>query len=55
MIILKDKKNEDVVRKEIFDFCKDKIAFYKIPKFIKFVESYPMTVSGKVQKFVIRN
>lgn len=39
----------------MFEFCKDKIAFYKIPKFIKFVTEYPLTVSGKVQKYILRN
>ena len=39
---------------EIFDFCCGKIAHFKIPQYIRFVDSYPMTVSGKVQKFRIR-
>ena len=32
-------------------FCKGKISNYKIPRYIRFVDSFPMTVSGKVQKF----
>ena len=40
--------------KEIRDFCESKIAYFKIPEYIRFVESFPMTVSGKVQKFKIR-
>jgi len=35
-------------------FCKGKIAWHKIPRYIAFVESYPMTGSGKVQKFRLR-
>ncbi|XP_071510340.1 medium-chain acyl-CoA ligase ACSF2, mitochondrial-like [Diadema antillarum] len=35
-------------------FCKDKISHYKIPRYIRFVREYPMTVSGKIQKFVLR-
>ena len=35
-------------------FCKDQIAHFKIPHYIKFVESFPMTVTGKIQKFVMR-
>ena len=35
-------------------FCKDQIAHYKVPRYIKFVESFPMTVTGKIQKFVMR-
>jgi fatty-acyl-CoA synthase len=39
---------------EIQDFCRGKIARYKIPKFIFFTDSYPLTASGKVQKFKLR-
>jgi fatty-acyl-CoA synthase len=35
-------------------FCKDQIAHFKIPHYIKFVESFPMTVTGKIQKFAMR-
>jgi len=37
------------------DFCHDKIAHFKIPHNIRFVEEYPMTVTGKIQKFVMRD
>ena len=36
------------------EFCKGKIAHYKIPRYIKVVETFPMTVTGKVQKFKMR-
>lgn len=39
---------------EIREFCRNRIAHYKTPAYIRFVEEFPMTVSGKVQKFVIR-
>jgi fatty-acyl-CoA synthase len=39
---------------EIKSFCKDKIAHHKIPKYVRCVEDFPMTVTGKVQKFKIR-
>ncbi len=35
-------------------FCEGKIAHFKIPRYVKFVEDFPMTVTGKVQKFVMR-
>lgn len=38
----------------IVQYCRGNISHYKIPRYIKFVESYPMTVTGKVQKFKIR-
>ena len=40
---------------EILSFCKGQIAHYKIPRYIKFVEAFPMTVTGKVQKFIMRD
>jgi fatty-acyl-CoA synthase len=39
---------------EIRDFCRAKIAHFKIPRYVKFVDSFPMTVTGKVQKFKMR-
>jgi fatty-acyl-CoA synthase len=41
---------EDGVR----DFCRDRIAHFKIPRYVKLVSSFPMTVTGKVQKFKLR-
>jgi len=43
--------NEDEVRA----FCQGKIAHHKIPRYIRFVDEFPMTVTGKVQKFLIRD
>ena len=40
--------------RDIRDFCRGKISKYKIPRYIKFVDSYPMTITGKIQKFRIR-
>ena len=40
--------------RDIKDFCRDKIARFKIPRYIEFVDSYPMTVTGKIQKYKIR-
>ena len=40
--------------KELALFCRGKIATYKIPKYWRFVDSYPMTVTGKIQKFRMR-
>jgi fatty-acyl-CoA synthase len=39
---------------ELRAFCKDQIAHYKVPRYIRFVDAFPMTVTGKVQKFLIR-
>ncbi|MDO8840774.1 AMP-binding protein [Methanocalculus sp.] len=39
---------------DIREFCKGKIAHYKVPRYYKFVDSFPMTISGKIQKFKMR-
>jgi len=50
------KPKDDAVLDEnaIRDFLKDKLAYFKVPKHIRFVEEYPMTVTGKLQKFKMR-
>jgi fatty-acyl-CoA synthase len=48
-IILKE--GVAISENEIVDFCRDKISFFKIPQYIFFVDSFPITPSGKVQKF----
>ena len=40
---------------EVRDFCKGQIAHYKVPRYIRFVQAFPMTVTGKIQKFKIRD
>lgn len=42
--------DEDAVR----EFCQGRIAHYKVPRYIRFVDAFPMTVTGKIQKFKIR-
>jgi fatty-acyl-CoA synthase len=39
---------------ELHDYCQDKIAHYKVPRYWRFTDCFPMTVSGKVQKFKLR-
>jgi fatty-acyl-CoA synthase len=39
---------------EVRDYCRNKIAHFKIPHTIRFVDTFPMTVTGKIQKFKIR-
>jgi fatty-acyl-CoA synthase len=36
------------------DFCRDRISHFKIPRYVRFVNEFPMTVTGKIQKFVMR-
>jgi len=39
---------------ELREYCKGQISHQKIPRYFQFVEAYPLTASGKVQKFVLR-
>jgi len=43
-----------VTAEDVQGFCKGQIAHYKVPRYIRLVDSFPMTVTGKVQKFVMR-
>jgi fatty-acyl-CoA synthase len=45
---------EQASAEEVQEFCRGQIAHYKVPKYIRFVDELPMTVTGKVQKFVMR-
>jgi fatty-acyl-CoA synthase len=51
---IKLKPGENATAEEIQAFCKGQIAHYKIPRYIRFVDAFPMTVTGKVQKFMMR-
>jgi fatty-acyl-CoA synthase len=48
------KEGESADAEGIKEFCKGKIAHYKIPKYVKFVTEFPMTVTGKIQKYKMR-
>ncbi len=39
---------------EVRDFCQGRLAHFKVPRYIRFVDAVPMTVTGKVQKYVMR-
>ena len=45
----------DLHESDIKEFCKGKIAHYKIPKYVLFVEGFPLTGSGKIQKFKLKD
>ena len=46
--------NDDITDEHLKDFCRGRIAHFKVPRYIKFVDDFPMTVTGKVQKFKMR-
>jgi len=48
------REGEELTEQELREYCKGQISHQKIPRYFEFVESYPLTASGKVQKFVLR-
>ncbi|SOE93034.1 fatty-acyl-CoA synthase [Burkholderia sp. D7] len=48
------RQGEYVSEEDIREFCRGQIAHYKVPRYIHFVDEMPLTVTGKVQKFVMR-
>lgn len=48
------KPGEALTEEEVLEYCQGKIARYKIPRYIQVVDEYPMTASGKIQKFKLR-
>jgi fatty-acyl-CoA synthase len=51
---IKKRPGVEVNEEDVIDFCRGKISRYKIPKYIFFVDEFPMTASGKIQKYKLR-
>ena len=51
---IQPKEDAQLDEAQIRLFLKDKLAYFKVPRHIRFVENYPMTVTGKLQKFKMR-
>ena len=49
------KAGEKIQETEISEFCNDQISYYKIPKYVFFINDYPTTASGKIQKYKLRD
>ena len=54
MAWIKTKEGVTLTEQELHDFCKGRIAHYKVPRYWKFVEEFPMTISGKIRKVEMR-
>jgi fatty-acyl-CoA synthase len=54
MAWVKLKPGETATAEELQEFCKIRIAYFKVPSYFKFTDSFPMTVTGKIQKFKMR-
>jgi fatty-acyl-CoA synthase len=52
---IKLKNGQQATVEQIRDFCRAKLAHFKVPRYVKFVEAFPQTVTGKIQKFKIRD
>ncbi|NDY55923.1 AMP-binding protein [Desulfovibrio sulfodismutans] len=48
------KKGVTMAPEDVRDYCRGQIAWHKIPKYVAFVDSYPITASGKIQKYKLR-
>ena len=48
------KADAEITESDVKDFCRGQIARYKIPKHVAFVDSFPLTASGKVQKYKLQ-
>jgi len=44
-----------LTQEELQTFCNNQIAHFKIPKYVLFMNEFPLTVSGKIQKFILRD
>ena len=49
------KPGEKASMQELQDFARGRIAHYKVPAYVEFVDAFPMTITGKIQKFVLRD
>ncbi|HEX3573784.1 MAG TPA: AMP-binding protein [Rhodopila sp.] len=51
---IKPRAGATLTEDDVKAFCKDQIAHYKIPRYVRFVDEFPMTVTGKMQKYLMR-
>ena len=51
---VKLRQDSELTAENIRDYCSENIAYYKVPEYVDFVEGYPMTASGKIQKYKLR-
>jgi fatty-acyl-CoA synthase len=54
LAMIKLRAGEEATENEIRDFCRTRLAHFKTPRYVKFADAFPMTVTGKIQKYKIR-
>ena len=48
------KDGDHMTEEDVRNYCRGKIAYFKVPQYVRFVDSFPMTITSKVQKYLIR-
>ena len=51
---VKKRPGSELTEEDVREFCRENIAHYKVPRYVDFVDEYPMTASGKIQKYKLR-
>jgi fatty-acyl-CoA synthase len=51
---IKKREGADLTEEDVKEYCRENIARFKVPYYVDFVEEYPMTASGKIQKYKLR-
>ncbi len=51
---VKLRDGETMTEEDVRAFCRDQISYYKVPRYVRFVDEFPMTITGKMQKFLMR-
>jgi fatty-acyl-CoA synthase len=51
---VKVREGQVITADDVRAFCKGQIAHYKVPRHIRFVDEFPMTITGKIQKYIMR-
>ena len=54
MAWVQKREGSDLSEAELVDFCQGTIAHFKVPRYVRFTDEFPMTVTGKIQKFKLR-
>ena len=51
---VKAREGAEIDEQAVREFCRGRIAHYKVPRYVRTIDEFPMTVTGKVQKFELR-
>ncbi|HZJ48276.1 MAG TPA: AMP-binding protein [Acidimicrobiia bacterium] len=54
MAWVQKREGSDLTETDVIDYCKGRIAHFKVPRYVRFTDTFPMTVTGKIQKFKLK-